>query len=194
MAVWGGLTDSCEKKRSKKQSSLLFMVYYMFYHERVLNSIKCLFCLYWNNFWNVFVLLLNWHIMLIGFCMVNYPCSSGINPTWMVHNPFYMLLIQFCSILLKIFASIFYYLEKEMATHSSTLAWKIPWMEEPGRLQSMGSQSDMTEWLHFLSFYSSFWRRKWHPLQCSCLENLMDGGAWWTTVYEVAKSRTRLSN
>ena len=31
-------------------------------------------------------------------------------------------------------------LEKEMATHSSTLAWKIPWMEEPGRLQSMGLQ------------------------------------------------------
>ena len=31
-------------------------------------------------------------------------------------------------------------LEKEMATHSSTLAWKIPWMEEPGRLQSMGVQ------------------------------------------------------
>ena len=31
-------------------------------------------------------------------------------------------------------------LEKEMATHSSFLAWKIPWMEEPGRLQSMGSQ------------------------------------------------------
>ena len=31
-------------------------------------------------------------------------------------------------------------LDKEMATHSSTLAWKIPWMEEPGRLQSMGSQ------------------------------------------------------
>ena len=32
-------------------------------------------------------------------------------------------------------------LEKEMATHSSTLGWKIPWMEEPGRLQSMGSQT-----------------------------------------------------
>ena len=31
-------------------------------------------------------------------------------------------------------------LEKEMAAHSSTLAWKIPWIEEPGRLQSMGSQ------------------------------------------------------
>ena len=44
-------------------------------------------------------------------------------------------------------------LEKEMATHSSTLAWKIPWMEEPGRLQSMGSQrgSDTTERIHFTS-------------------------------------------
>ena len=37
-----------------------------------------------------------------------------------------------------------------MAPHSSTLAWKIPWMEEPGRLQSMGSlESDTTERLHF---------------------------------------------
>ena len=41
-------------------------------------------------------------------------------------------------------------LEKEMATPSSILAWKIPWMEEPGRLQSRGSQVlDMSEQLHF---------------------------------------------
>ena len=41
-------------------------------------------------------------------------------------------------------------LEKEMATHSSTLAWKIPWMEKPGGLQSMGSQRvRSTERLHF---------------------------------------------
>ena len=41
-------------------------------------------------------------------------------------------------------------LEKEMATHSSTLAWKIPWTEKPGRLQSMGlGKSDTTERLHF---------------------------------------------
>ena len=45
-------------------------------------------------------------------------------------------------------------LEKEMATHSSTLAQKIPQMEEPSRLQAMGSQkSDMTERLYFLSFF-----------------------------------------
>ena len=44
-------------------------------------------------------------------------------------------------------------LEKAMAPHSSTLAWKIPWTEEPGRLQSMGLQeSDMTERLHSLLY------------------------------------------
>ena len=40
-------------------------------------------------------------------------------------------------------------LEKEMATHSSILAWKIPWMEEPSRLQSMGSQSQTRLSVHF---------------------------------------------
>ena len=40
-------------------------------------------------------------------------------------------------------------LEKEMATHSSILAWKIPWMEEPGRLQSMGSQTVWTQLSEF---------------------------------------------
>ena len=40
-------------------------------------------------------------------------------------------------------------LEKEMATHSSIVVWRIPWTEEPGGLQSLGSQaSDMTEWLN----------------------------------------------
>ena len=39
-------------------------------------------------------------------------------------------------------------LEEGMATHSSILAWRVPWAEEPGGLQSMGSQvSDMTKWL-----------------------------------------------
>ena len=42
-------------------------------------------------------------------------------------------------------------LEKEMVTHSSILAWRIPWTEEPGRLQSTGSQSDTTERCHFTS-------------------------------------------
>ena len=48
-------------------------------------------------------------------------------------------------------------LEKEMAAHSSILAWKIPWMEEPGRLQSMGhKESDTTERLHFTSLHYNY--------------------------------------
>ena len=46
---------------------------------------------------------------------------------------------------------IYLYLEKEMATHYSTLAWKIPWTEEPGRLQSMGSQRVGHDWATSLS-------------------------------------------
>ena len=42
-------------------------------------------------------------------------------------------------------------LEKEMATHSIILGWKIPWMEEPGRLQSMGSQRVGHDWANSLS-------------------------------------------
>ena len=47
-------------------------------------------------------------------------------------------------------------LEKEIATHSSILAWKIPWMEEPGRLQSMGSQRVGHDWATSLSLYVSW--------------------------------------
>ena len=47
-------------------------------------------------------------------------------------------------------------LEKEMATHSSILAWKITWMEKPGRLQSMGhKESDTTEQLHYRELWAS---------------------------------------
>ena len=170
-----------------------------------------------------------------------------------------------------------------MATHSSILAWRIPWKEEHGGLQSLGSQSDTTKatWhartlcqfqvyskviTHTLFFYRLLQnlgivpyvilqvsvylfyrqqcvyvqRRQWHstpvllpgkshgwrslvgyspwgreesdttgrlhfhfslsstgegngnPLQCSCLENPRDGGAWWAAGYGVAQSRTRL--
>ena len=54
--------------------------------------------------------------------------------------------------------------EKAMAPHSSTLAWKIPWMEEPGRLQSMGSLGVRHDWATSLSVFTSMhWRRKWQP-------------------------------
>ena len=81
-----------------------------------------------------------------------------------------------------------------MAPHSSTLAWKIPWMEGPGRLQSMGSLSrtrlsDFTFTFHLhalekeMATQSSVlaWRIPWTE-------------GWWATVYGVAKSRTWLSD
>ena len=132
-------------------------------------------------------------------------------------------------------------MEKAMAPHSSTLAWKIPWTEEPGALQSMGSlrighdwatsvslftvmhwrrkwqptpvllpgktcgqrslvgcspcgrgESDTTEWLHFHFSLSCIGEGNGNPLQCSCLENPRDGGAWWAVVYGVTQSPTRL--
>ena len=128
-----------------------------------------------------------------------------------------------------------------MAPHSSTLAWKSPWMEEPGRLQSMGLLRVRYDWAISLSLFTFMhWRRQWHPtpvllpgkshglrslegcslwgrwesdtteqlhfyfslscigegngnpLQCSCLENPRDGGAWWAAIYGVAQSQTRL--
>ena len=57
-----------------------------------------------------------------------------------------------------------YLVEKEMAPHSSTLAWKIPWMEEPGRLQSMGSLRVGHDWATSLSLFTfTHWKRKWQP-------------------------------
>ena len=79
-----------------------------------------------------------------------------------------------------------------MAPHSSTLAWKTPWTEEPGRLQSMGSLRVWHDWLHF---HFSLWyigEGNGNPLQCFCLENPRDGGAWWAAVYGVTQSQTRL--
>ena len=78
-----------------------------------------------------------------------------------------------------------------MAPHSSTLAWKIPWMEEAGGLQSMGSlRVDTTERLHFHFSLSCIGEGNGNPLQYPCLENPMDGGGWWATVHGVAKSWT----
>ena len=54
--------------------------------------------------------------------------------------------------------------EKAMAPHSSTLAWKIPWTEEPGRLQPTGSRRVGHDWATSLSLFTFMhWRRKWQP-------------------------------
>ena len=70
-------------------------------------------------------------------------------------------------------------LEKAMAPHSSTLAWKISWTEEPGGPQSMGSLRVGQDSATSLSlFLSCIGEGNGNPLQYSCLENPLDGGAW----------------
>ena len=79
-----------------------------------------------------------------------------------------------------------------MAPYSSTLAWKIPWTEKPGRLQSMVSLVGYN-WATSLSLFTFMhWRRKWQPTPVFLSGNPRDRGAWWASVYGVAQSQTRL--
>ena len=83
--------------------------------------------------------------------------------------------------------------EKEMAPHSSTLAWKIPWMEEPGELQSMGSLRVRHNWVTSLSLFTFMhWRRKWQPTPVFLPGESQGRGAWWAAIYGIAQSWTRL--
>ena len=76
-----------------------------------------------------------------------------------------------------------------MAPHSSTLAWKIPWTEEPGRLQSRGVTQSRTRLSDF-TFTFLHWRRKWQPTPVFLPGESQDRGAWWAAVYGVAQSQT----
>ena len=83
--------------------------------------------------------------------------------------------------------------EKAMAPYSSTLAWKIPWAEEPGRLQSMGSRRVGHDWATSLSrFPFMHWRRKWQPPPVFLPGESQGWGTWWAAVYGVAQSQTWL--
>ena len=104
-------------------------------------------------------------------------------------------------------------LEKERATHSSVLGWRIPWVEEPGRLQCMGLHIVVHErrvfvwlpwWIRCLKICLQCRRHRFdlsvgrhhgegngNPLQYSCLGNSMNREAWWATVHGVTKIRTR---
>ena len=94
---------------------------------------------------------------------------------------------------LSIAHMVVYISEETMAPHSSTLAWKTH-----GRRSLVGCSpwgrwgSDATEWLHFHFSLSCIGEGNGNPLQCSCLENPRDSGAWWAAIYGVAQSRTWL--
>ena len=80
-----------------------------------------------------------------------------------------------------------------MATHSSTLAWKIPWTRGLVGCSPWGCKElDTTEQLHYHFSLSCIGEVNGNPLQCSCLENPRDGGAWWAAISGIIQSRTRL--
>ena len=83
--------------------------------------------------------------------------------------------------------------EKAMAPHSSTLSWKIPWMEEPGRLQSMGSWRVGQDCVTSLSLFTFMhWRRKWQPTPVFLPGESHGWEAWWAAVYGVTQIWTWL--
>ena len=84
-------------------------------------------------------------------------------------------------------------MEKAMAPHSSTLAWKIPWAEEPDRLKSMGSLGVGHDWVTSLSLFTFMhWRRKWQPTPVFLPGESQGRGTRWAPIYGVAQSQTRL--
>ena len=97
---------------------------------------------------------------------VDASCSTLNCVLWLTHTSFQVLQIkekQTCNYL-RIAHLYGLPLEKAMAPHSSTLAWKIPWTEEPGRLQSMGLHRVGHDWATSLSLFTFMhWRRKWQP-------------------------------
>ena len=80
--------------------------------------------------------------------------------------------------------------EKAMAPHSSTLAWKTPWMEQPCRLQSMGSLRVRHDWATSLSLFTFMhWRRKWQPTLVFLPGESQGWEARWAAVYRVTESQ-----
>ena len=80
-----------------------------------------------------------------------------------------------------------------MAPHSSTLAWKTPWTEEPGRLHAVHGVAEGRARLTSLSLFTFMHREgNDNPLQCSCLENPREGGTWWAAICGVIQSRMQL--
>ena len=97
----------------------------------------------------------------IGSVHSLHQCKSLLSfNAWMYFYNLYSFLLNY----LFIFMPVLPYLNYLMAAHSSTLAWKFPWTEEPGGLQSMGSRRVGHDWATSFSLFTFMhWRRKWQP-------------------------------
>ena len=89
---------------------------------------------------------------------------SGAHTTCRVHSFLFWPVVLDCATSSANSLTVECFGEKAMAPHSSTLARKIPWTEEPGRLQSMGLRRVGHDWVTSLSLFTFMhWRRQWQP-------------------------------
>ena len=110
-------------------------------------------------FGSYFQLSIFW-VTYLFFCF----SYSAIDSSRMFLISLIVLFITFCLFFISFRSLLNMLAEKAMGPHSSTLAWKIPWMEEAGRLQSMGSLRVGHDWVTSLSLFTFMhWRRKWKP-------------------------------
>ena len=115
----------------------------------------------WNGYF-VSESTLSKSLMLLMFCLWEI---------WLKTNIFWRKIVYYLLLFIIIFTAFSWRVRKLcilklclMAPHSSTLAWKIPWTEEPGGLQSMGLLRVGHDWATSLSLFTFFhWRRKWQP-------------------------------
>ena len=104
---------------------------------------------------------LNWSIIDVQ-CHVSFRCIANWFSYAYVCVCIYIYIYIYICLCVYIYIYIHTYTEKAMSPYSSTLACKIPWTEEPDRLQSMGSQTVGHDWATSLSFFTFMhWRRKW---------------------------------
>ena len=101
------------------------------------------------------------NISLVARRVLDTYCSLFFSffkiPICNIWSYFYLVIWHF-SLTLEVLS------KRAMASHSSTLAWEIPWTEEPGRLQSMGSLRVGHDWVTSLWLFTFMhWRRKWQP-------------------------------
>ena len=116
------------------------------------------------------------HGLLIPWGHKELHTNERLSLSWYIINLIYMCI-----------------LEKALVTHSSTLAWKLPWTEETGRLQSMGLLRVGHDWVTSLSLFTFMhWRRKWQPTPVFLPGESQGRGAWRAAIYGVTQSQTWL--
>ena len=111
------------------------------------------------------------NVVFLENLRINWKCTEthlvAEKSSWLQINVFYIPIIfrkKKFSFAVVNNSALVAWSEKAVAPHSSTLAWKIPWAEEPGRLQSMGSPRVGHDWVTSLSLFTFMhWRRKWQP-------------------------------